>query len=114
MLATPVIADLNQDGIIEELLVPVSYYFDTALYRYYMETSLFCIFSFYNVKYFRLQKLKIQKQEHTGNSQTPESFSNETGHSMTICIQETLLLIDRARIFCFLRHRNMHGTVRDR
>ncbi|XP_033626702.1 protein DEFECTIVE IN EXINE FORMATION 1-like isoform X2 [Asterias rubens] len=33
VLATPVIADLNQDGIIEELLVPVSYYFDTGLYR---------------------------------------------------------------------------------
>ena len=38
VLATPVIADLNQDGIIEELLVPVSYYFDTGLYRYILQT----------------------------------------------------------------------------
>ncbi|XP_038075414.1 protein DEFECTIVE IN EXINE FORMATION 1-like [Patiria miniata] len=33
VLATPVIADLNQDGITEELIIPVSYYFDNEINR---------------------------------------------------------------------------------
>lgn len=33
VLATPVIADLNRDGVTEELILPVSYYFDKEMYR---------------------------------------------------------------------------------
>lgn len=34
ILATGVIDDLNQDGITEELVLPVSYYFDSEEYRF--------------------------------------------------------------------------------
>ena len=34
VLATPVIDDVNQDGVIEELVIPVSYYFDLDDYRW--------------------------------------------------------------------------------
>ena len=33
ILATPVIADLNRDGVIEEIVIPVSYYYDEDEYR---------------------------------------------------------------------------------
>ena len=32
VLATPVIADLDRDGITEELVLPVNYYFDKDMY----------------------------------------------------------------------------------
>ena len=38
-MATPVIADLNNDDRLEELVIPVSYYFDEEEYRY-SRTSL--------------------------------------------------------------------------
>ena len=33
ILATPVLADVNGDGVTSELIVPVSYYFDPYHYR---------------------------------------------------------------------------------
>jgi hypothetical protein len=33
VLATPVIADLNMDGIKEEMIIPVSYFFDVHEYE---------------------------------------------------------------------------------
>jgi hypothetical protein len=33
-MATPVIADINNDNKLEELIIPVSYYFDDEDYRY--------------------------------------------------------------------------------
>ncbi len=33
VLATPVIADLNRDGKLREMVISVSYYFDVDLYR---------------------------------------------------------------------------------
>ncbi len=33
VLATAVIADLNVDGILEEMVIPVSYYYDLEYYR---------------------------------------------------------------------------------
>ena len=33
ILGNPVIADMNADNIIEEMVIPVSYYFDDEYYR---------------------------------------------------------------------------------
>ena len=33
ILATPVLTDLNNDGRLEEMIIPVSYYFDVDQYR---------------------------------------------------------------------------------
>ena len=33
VLATPVLVDYNEDGVVSELIVPVSYYYDPYHYR---------------------------------------------------------------------------------
>ena len=36
-MTTPVVADLNNDGRLEEMVIPVSYFFDEEEYRYTVE-----------------------------------------------------------------------------
>jgi len=33
ILATPILADINDDGVVSELIIPVSHYYDPYQYR---------------------------------------------------------------------------------
>ena len=47
-MATPVIADLNNDDRLEELVIPVSYYFDEEEYRYLeLQINIYGAFKFW-------------------------------------------------------------------
>lgn len=46
ILATGVIDDLNQDGVTEELVLPVSYYFDSEEYRSLVFYVKFMLYKF--------------------------------------------------------------------